>query len=144
MSQWFRLWDDMVTDPKFRVIAKRSGRPVSEVLAVFLHMMTNVAKSNRTQANASEHGMLEGWDDESVAIAVDAETEHVADIREAMQGRTLEGSRLTGWGKRQPLREDNSAERAKAWRDKRKERSVDTEQDCDASERKRTPQKRRE
>lgn len=99
MIQWCRLWDDMVTDPKFRVVAKRAGRPVSEVIAVFAHMMTNVTKSHRTPTNASERGCLEGWDDEFVAIAIDAETQHVADIREAMQGRTLDGSRLTGWDK---------------------------------------------
>lgn len=142
MSQWCRLWDDMVTDPKFRVIAKRSGRPTSEVIAVFVHMMTNVTKSHRTQTNASERGCLEGWDDESVAIAIDAETQHVADIREAMQGRTLEGSRLTGWDKRQPIREDNSAERAKAWREKKRDRSVDGEPDGDETERDRTQTER--
>lgn len=33
MSQWVRLWEDMPTDPKWRVIAKRAGRPISEVIA---------------------------------------------------------------------------------------------------------------
>ena len=113
MSQWCRLWDDMPNDPKWRVVARRSSRPVSEVLAVFVHMMTN-AVSSRTR------GSFEGWSDEDVAIAIDAETEHVQAIRTAMQGKTLEGEHLTGWERRQPLREDGSAERAKAWRDGRK------------------------
>jgi len=41
MSQWVRLWEDMPTDPKWRVIAKRAGRPISEVIAVFTHMLIN-------------------------------------------------------------------------------------------------------
>ncbi len=110
MSQWCRLWEDMPNDPKFRVVAKRAGRPVSEVLAVFVHMMTNAA-------NATERGHLDGWHDDAIAIAIDAEPDHVAAIRTAMQGWVLDGDRLSGWEKRQPRREDGSAERAKAWRE---------------------------
>ncbi len=53
MSQWVRLWDDMPTDPKWRVIARRSGRPLSEVISVFVFMMTNAG------ANATERGRFE-------------------------------------------------------------------------------------
>ena len=112
---WVRLWTDMPTDPKWRVIARRADRPLSEVIAVFVFMMTNAG------ANAAERGELSNWSDEDVAAALDAETEHVAAIRAAMQGKTLEGNKLKGWEVRQPKREDNSAERAKAWREKHKQ-----------------------
>lgn len=111
---WVRLWTDMPTDPKWRVIARRAGRPLSEVIAVFVFMMTNAG------ANATERGELFNWSDEDVAAALDTEAEHVAVIREAMQGKTLDGDKLSGWETRQPRREDNSAERAKAWREKQK------------------------
>lgn len=114
---WVRLWADMPTDPKWRVIAKRSGRTISEIMAVYVHMMTN---AGRTQPNATERGELHNWSDEDVAAALDIEPEHVATIREAMQGKTLDGKRLTGWEKRQPKREDSSAERAKAWRERKR------------------------
>ena len=113
MSQWFRLWEDMPTDPKWRVIAKRSGRPLPEVLSIFVFMMTNAAQS-------ASRGNLENWNDEDVAAALDMESEYVAAIRSAMQGKTLDGDRLSGWEKRQPAREDGSAERAKAWRERQK------------------------
>ncbi len=29
MASWLRLWHDMPTDPKWRVIAKRSGQSIS-------------------------------------------------------------------------------------------------------------------
>jgi hypothetical protein len=111
---WVRLWVDMPTDPKFRVIAKKANRPLSEVIAVFVFMMTNAG------ANANERGELCNWSDEDVAAALDVETQFVASIREAMQGKTLDGERLRGWEKRQPKREDGAAERAKAWRERKR------------------------
>lgn len=128
MSHWVRLWSDMPTDPKWRVIARRAGRPLSEVIAVFVFMMTNAG------ANATERGELSNWSDEDVAAALDTEAEHVAAIREAMQGKTLDGDRLSGWDIRQPKREDNSADRARAWREKQKA----LEYEKNEAERKRT------
>lgn len=109
---WVRLWNDMPTDPKWRVVAKRSGRPLAEVLSVFVMMLTNAG------ANATERGTLCNWCDEDIAVALDMEPDHVAAIRQAMQGKTLDGDRLSGWEKRQPKREDGGAERAKAWRER--------------------------
>lgn len=105
MTDWVRLWHDMPTDPKWRVIARRSGQPLTAVLSVFVFMMTNAS------ANADERGTMVSWDHEDVAAALDIEPEAVAAILEAMQGKVVEGHRLTGWEKRQPKREDASAER---------------------------------
>lgn len=112
MANWVRLWEDMPTDPKWRVVAKRAGRPISEVMAIFMFMMTNAG------ANATERGVLSNWSDEDVAAALDMEPGHVEAIRQAMQGKTLEGDKLSGWEKRQPKREDGAAERAKEWRER--------------------------
>lgn len=114
MTKWVRLWEDMPTDPKWRVIARRAGRPISEVLSVFVFMMTNAAAGEAD-------GELSGWDDEDVAAALDIEAHAVESIRQAMQGKTLEGDRLSGWEKRQPKREDNSVERTRAWRERKKD-----------------------
>jgi hypothetical protein len=97
----------MVNDPKFRTIARVSRQEISRVISVYVHMMT-------CASNATERGHTEGWCDEDVATALDIETEDVQAIREAMQGRVLDGDYLTGWEKRQPLREredDTAAER---------------------------------
>jgi hypothetical protein len=127
MSQWVRLWEDMPNDPKWRSIARKSGRSISEVIAVFNFMLI-------CAANASERGELDGWDDEDVATALDVDRDVVSQIYNAMQGKVLDGMRLKAWKKRQPLREDSSAERAKAWRERKRtqanapeEKRIDTD-----------------
>jgi hypothetical protein len=127
---WVRLWHDMPNDPKWRVVSKRSGRPLVEVIAVFVHMLTNAG------ANATERGVLDNWWHDDIAAALDMEPEHVEAIYEAMQGKTLDGAALTGWEKRQPKREDGAAERAKAWRERNRtqpnaRKRPDTEADTD-------------
>ena len=114
-NTWLRLWHDMPTDPKFRVIAKKSGRPLSEVLSVFVLMLTNAS------GNETARGALANWSDEDTAAALDIDADAVTAIREAMQGKTLNGDKLSGWAKRQPKREDNSAERVKAFRERSKQ-----------------------
>lgn len=127
-NSWFRLWTDMVNDPKWRTIARVSKQKVGDVIAVYLHMMTMAA-------NANERGRTEGFNDEDVATALDIDTEQVTAIREAMQGRVLDGDLLTGWEKRQPLREDGASERGKAFRDRKKAEKERTQTQTNANER---------
>lgn len=112
--EWCRLWHDMPTDPKFRAVAKRSGRPTAEVLAIFTAMMANAS------ANEQERGTLRNWSHEDMAVALDIEPAHAEAIYDAMQGKLLEGDRLTGWERRQPKREDNSAERVRSMRERKR------------------------
>lgn len=125
-KHWLRLWHDMPTDPKFRVIARRSGRSLPEVLSVFVMMLTNAS------ANVSERGSLDNWSDEDVAAALDMEPDHVAAIRDAMHGKLIDGERLTGWSHRQPKREDDSAERVRAHRERKKTNETTDETQCNA------------
>ena len=134
---WVRLWSDMPTDPKWRVVARKSGRPLSEVISVFAFMLLNAgANASERNERETERGELKNWSDEDVAAALDTDPEHIAAIRQAMQGKTLEGNKLTGWEKRQPKREDGSAERAKQWRERKRtqenaEKRPDTDSDTD-------------
>ena len=114
---WCRLWHDMPNDPKFRAVAKRSGRPTAEVLALFTAMLTNAS------ANEDDRGTLRNWSHEDMGVALDIEPEHAEAIFNAMQGKLLDGDRLTGWERRQPKREDNSAERVRAHRERKREQS---------------------
>lgn len=130
--QWLRLWHDMPNDPKWRTIARASKQPISAVLAVYLHLL--VAAST----NATERGRTQGICSEDVASALDLETEQVDQIIAAMQGRVLDGDRVSGWDQRQVEREDGSAARAKAWREAQKEQK---RTQPNATERKKTPDK---
>lgn len=114
-NQWLRLWHDMPNDPKWRTIARVSKQRIGDVIAVYLHVLIDAS------ANESERGRTQSLCVEDVATALDMETEQVESILTAMQGRVMDGDRVAGWSKRQPAREDGSAERAKAWRERRKQ-----------------------
>lgn len=111
-TSWLRLWHDMPNDPKWRAIARKAGRSVPEVLAVYVHMLTNAS------ANADARGELSNWSDEDISAALDMEPEHVTTIREAMLGKTLDGDRLIGFWDRQKVSdgENNGRLAASEWR----------------------------
>lgn len=110
--QWLRLYHDTPNDPKWRVVAVRSGQPVGNVLAVWMQMLVCASE-------AEERGTLEGWDDETVAAVLGYPPAVVTVIRACMQGLVLNGLRLTGWDKRQRA-SDTSAERVQRHRNKAK------------------------
>lgn len=111
MNRWVRLWRDMPTDPKFRAIARKSGRPLSEVLALFAFMMTV----------ADGDGRLDRWCSEDAGAAIDVDVVDVDAIIAAMQGKVISDGKMTGWEKRQPKREDDSRERVRAHRERKKQ-----------------------
>ncbi|VVP56925.1 DnaT-like ssDNA-binding domain-containing protein [Pseudomonas fluorescens] len=118
---WLRLWHDMPNDPKWRTIARKSGRSISEVMAVYCHLLVMASSNsdrghvdgitchdmsrenvtNVTNVTCHEINLIEG-----ISTALDLEIEHVEAILFAMQGRVLDGSLMTGWESRQPKRED--------------------------------------
>lgn len=125
----------MPTDPKWRTIARVSGQRIGDVIAVFTFILVDAS------ANATERGRTQSFNAEDVATALDLTTADVVAIEAAMQGRVMDGNRVLGWEKRQPLREDGSAERAKAWREAQKQAKTDPsnagQTDANAPERKR-------
>ena len=137
---WCRLWHDMPTDPKWRVIAHRSGRPICEVVAVFTYMLANAS------SNPAERGRLHGFNADDVAAALDMDEASVEAIMKAMHGKVLYGDLLTGWERRQPLREDDSTNRVRAFR-ARKAALNDAKRDvtpCNAAKRPREEKIREE
>lgn len=115
MTDWVRLWHDMPTDPKWRVIARKSGSSISEVIAIFNFVMVNAS------ANATERGRTHNLFAEDIAAALDLDDAKVEAVLATMKGKVIDNDgTLTGWQKRQPKREDNSADRAKKWREERK------------------------
>jgi hypothetical protein len=98
MNEWFRLWHDMPNDPKWRTIAKVSGQPIPVVLSVALHILVDASR-NVTRGHTYVTA-------EDISNALDVTEDAVNAILAAMQGRFLEGDKLTGWEKRQPKREE--------------------------------------
>lgn len=129
---WFRLHHGTPQDPKWIVVSRRARVPVGAVLSVWMTMLD-------TASRAAVRGTLEGWDHEDVAAMLGYETEQVAAIYDAMQGKTLEGDRVMAWDKRQPKRErdDDSAPRVRAHRDRNA--APDPVTPCNASGSQETP-----
>lgn len=101
-NQWLRLWHDMPTDPKWKTIARVSGQPISLVQAMYLHLLVDASR-NVTRGHTHVTN-------EDLASALDVTDEAIQAIREAMQGRVLDGDYLSGWEKRQVKREEVAGE----------------------------------
>jgi hypothetical protein len=135
-KRWIRLWAELPHDPKFRTIARITSQPTANVIAVYIHMLVCAADDSDldvTQCDAARRGKIVSWQDEDIATALDLETEEITQIREAMQGRLLEGEYIKGWDARQPKREDSSKERTKRWREGKKNENV-TQCDADVTQ----------
>jgi len=111
-NSWLRLYHDMPNDPKWRTIARAAKQTIPVVLAVYVHLLT-IASS------AVERGTLVNVNSEDLASALDIDSEAVDAVLVAMQGRVLDGEKLSGWDKRQVNREDSSTERMKRFRNKK-------------------------
>lgn len=133
---WFRWHHGSVTDPKFQLVARKSGASLPDVLAVWAYLLE--------QASASEHrGHIGEIDAEALdcLFGFPSTETRTANILAAFQERGLiDGLTVASWEKRQPKRErdtDSSAERTRAYRE-RQQATKQTNQShvtpCDATE----------
>jgi hypothetical protein len=107
---WLRLYHDMPNDPKWRTIARVSQQPIPLVLAVYLHLLVIASQ-------ATDRGAVGVINAEDLSSALDADSVAITAILTAMQGRVIQDARLSGWDKRQVVREDSSTERVKRYRE---------------------------
>ena len=122
-ESWVRLWSGMTADPKWQTIARKSGQPRHLVISLFIHMMLEANE-------ADERGDISAMSTEDAASTMDCDEEQISAILQAMQGRVIDANgRLSGWDRRQPIREDSgnektgassSTERVRAFRERRR------------------------
>lgn len=135
---WFRWHHGSVTDPKFALVAKKSGTRLGDVLAVWAYLLEQAS-------SADERGTVGSIDEEAIELLLDLEEGQCARILEAMQQRGLiTDGRITNWQKRQPKRErtdDNSTERSRAFRQRQRHETPETDDatPCNATQRHATP-----
>lgn len=124
-NSWLRLWHDMPNDPKWRTIARVSKQPISLVQSVYIHLLVS-ASQNVTRGHADVTT-------EDLASHFDVTEGEIDAVISAMQGRVLEGDRISGWERRQPKREDHgnpetsaksAAERKAAQRERERAKSL--------------------
>lgn len=138
---WFRWYTGTATDPKFMVVARLAGQNVAAVVAVWamlLERASDVSERDETQCNAEKRymkrGFVSGFDCEAADAVLGLEDGASEAIMRAMEKKgLLTGERVTNWEKRQPKREDNSTERVRRFREKKK-----AETQCNAGKREET------
>lgn len=122
--QWFRVWHDMLNDPKWRVISQKSQTRVCEVVSVALAILNSASQNDERGVYTIEA--------EDMAAALDIDEAAVMAIIAAMEGRFISGGKVINWEKRQPKREDSAAERTKAWRERKRTQCDAPVTQCDA------------
>lgn len=109
---WLRWYTGTVNDPKWRIVAQRANVRVGDCVAVWAWLL-EIAKDSAgdvSRADSEEGAVVLGYKAVAVRAILDAMTER----------GLISGGQIANWNKRQPKREDGSAERAKAWRDANK------------------------
>ena len=113
MADWFRSWHGAPTDPKWRTIAKRAKVSPPLVIAVAWALMDRASQNG-------DRGSIAGFDVETIADFLDCEPEEIERVVSAMREKcVLTDDHFSAWEKRQPVREDGSAERAREWRERK-------------------------
>ncbi|EOK9484169.1 DnaT-like ssDNA-binding domain-containing protein, partial [Escherichia coli] len=109
-------------------IARVSGQPIATVMAVYIHLLVSASRNVTKCHGVSLRGHIDVTT-EDLASALDVTEDVIDSILHAMQGRVLDGDLISGWEKRQVLKEDNGnvsqtakspAERKRAQREREK------------------------
>lgn len=114
---WFRWHHGAVTDPKFQLVAKKSGASVAEVIAVWATIL-------EAASQAEERGSFD-LDLDAIDCALGMQEGKAQAIIKEMHTRDLvSNGRVKSWDKRQPKREreDNTnADRQAAFRERKRQ-----------------------
>ncbi|MGB8414977.1 hypothetical protein [Paraburkholderia sp.] len=118
--EWFRWWHGTLTDPKFKWVARKSGCQFTAVITLWAALLERA--SSVTDGDASvTRGDVTGFDCDAHDALFDVDDGTCARIYDALVTKGLiDGGRIVNWGKRQPKREDSSAERTRAYRARQK------------------------
>lgn len=120
---WFRWHHGSVTDPKFQLVAKKSGASVAEVLAVWACLLEEASQ-------AEERGFLGAIDFEALDCTLGMDEGRCKAIYERMAERGLftDDGAIEAWDRRQPKRERDdptNAERQRTFRAKQNQVTPD-------------------
>lgn len=99
VMEWFRWFEGSTTDPKFAVVARRSGQPVAFVIAVWAQILERASASK-------ERGCIDGYDCEGADVSLGLPDGAACAIVQALKDKGLiDEYRVCKWEQRQPKRE---------------------------------------
>lgn len=130
--EWFRWFEGTATDPKFHLLARKSGQPVAFVLAVWAILLERASA-------AKPRGGIAGFDCESADAVMGMPDGAACAIVAAMQAKGLiDGERICKWEERQPVREryegNPSTDRVQRFRERQRNAIDGDETPCNANE----------
>jgi len=134
-GHWYRSYEEMSKDPKFRSVARRAseavpGVRVSDAIAVWVNLLERASA-------AFERGAIEGFDGESVDDLFDMPIGAACALVDAFKAKgMIEDGFIAKWSARQPQRErpnDDSSERVKAFRERKRNENLAHVTPCNAS-----------
>jgi hypothetical protein len=119
--EWLRWWHGTVEDPKFTLIARKSGQPRCVVLAVWQYLLEHASQNE-------PRGCLDGIDEEIIGVVLDVEPDAVIAVLDALETRQMiVDGMIARWMERQPQREENldygaksSTERSRLYRKRKR------------------------
>ena len=97
-NSWFRLWHDFTIDPKWRLIAEKSGQPLAVVIAIAVHLMSDASQNEESRGVTKSN-------EEVTAVTLGVTPAVTKAVTDAMQGLVIDGNKFINWDKRQPKRE---------------------------------------
>jgi len=115
--EWFRWYHGAISDPKWPLIAKKSGQNIGTVVSIWAAILEHASQN-------AERGSVVGFDPEAIDALYGYEDGTTVTVCNAMKrhGVLHETEHIISWEKRQPKREreDNSAERVRKFRESKK------------------------
>ena len=117
-----------MNDPKFVWVAHKAETNVATVIAVWAALLEHASQER-------ERGSVEGFDCESYDCSLGLPDGTCKRVMDAMRGKgLLEVSRVAMWEARQPKTEDNSTDRVRAFRERKKAECNADETACNGNE----------
>ena len=129
--EWFRWYHGAISDPKWPLIAKKSGQNIGTVVSIWAAILEHASQN-------SERGSVVGFDPDTIDALYGYEDGTTVTVCNAMKrhGVLHETEHVISWEKRQPKREreDSSGDRVRRFREKQKLNNAEHIDDSNANE----------
>lgn len=128
--EWFRWYHGAISDPKWPLIARKSGQNIGTVVSIWAALLEFASQSEA-------RGSVAGFDCETIDALYgypDGTTETVCNAMKR-HGLLSETHVIVSWSKRQVKREreDNSSERVRRYRENKKAKDSGSKEDSNAN-----------
>lgn len=115
--EWFRWYHGAISDPKWPLIARKSGQSIGAVVSIWASLLEHASQEQA-------RGSVDGFNPEAIDALYGYEDETTVTVCNAMRNAGVINAEniISSWEKRQPKRErdDDSSERVKRFREKQK------------------------